>query len=61
MLKNVDTGKASSFVGMGGVGKPVDINWNLEDDENDEDDSWKADEASVEVQKKGKRIDDSLF
>ena len=48
VLKTADTGKPSTFVGMKGIGKPVDINWNLDDDE-DEDDSWKQQEAEVEV------------
>ena len=51
MLKQVDTGKASAFVGMGGVGKPIDINWNTGEEEPEEDESWMAEEAVVEVQK----------
>ena len=36
---------------MGGVGKPIDINWNAEEEEPEEDESWMGEEAVVEVQK----------
>ena len=49
VLKQVDTGKPSAFVGMGSVGKPIDINWNAEEEEPEEDESWKEEEAAVEV------------
>ena len=61
VLKQVDTGKPSAFVGMGGAGKPIDINWNAQEDEPEEDESWKNEEAVVEVQKKGKNIEQSFF
>ena len=62
VLKQADSGRPSAFVGMKGIGQPIDINWNVEDDEPEEDESWKEQEAQVEVQKKGKaRIDDSGF
>ena len=61
VLKQVDTGKASAFVGMGGVGKPIDINWNTGEEEPEEDESWMAEEAVVEVQKQGKKVDQSYF
>ena len=61
VLKQVDTGKPSAFVGMGGVGKPIDINWNAEVEEPEEDESWMGEEAVVEVQKQGKKLDQSYF
>ena len=61
VLKQVDTGKPSAFVGMGGAGKPIDINWNAQEDEPEEDESWKNEEAVVEVQKKGKAVEQSFF
>ena len=61
VLKQVDTGKPSAFVGMGSVGKPIDINWNAEEEEPEEDEAWKEEEAAVEVQKKGRRVDQSFF
>ena len=30
---------------MKGIGQPIDINWNVEDDEPEEDESWKEQEA----------------
>ena len=57
VLKKVDAGKPSAFIGMQGVGKPIDINWNVEEEEEEEDESWKREEASVEIQKKGKNVD----
>ena len=45
VLKKVDAGKPSQFIGMKGVGKPIDINWNVEDEEEEEDESWKNEEA----------------
>lgn len=50
VLKQVDTGNPSAFVGMKGIGQAVDINWNVSDDEEEEDDSWKNEEAAAEVQ-----------
>ena len=46
---------------MGSVGKPIDINWNAEEEEPEEDEAWKEEEAAVEVQKKGRRVDQSFF
>ena len=45
VLKDVDTGRPSAFVGMKGVGQPIDINWQEDDPEEEEDESWKAEEA----------------
>ena len=55
VLKKVDAGKPSAFVGMGASDQPIQINWLDDEDVNDEDDSWKQDETVVEVQKQGKK------
>lgn len=61
VLKNVDAGKPSAFVGMGGGGdKPIQINWLDDGDVEGEDDL--DDDTVVEVQKQGKKrtVDDTF-
>lgn len=61
VLKTADAGKPSNFIGMKGIGQPIDINWLDDGDVEDEDDSWKAEEAEVEIQKHGKKKIDETF
>ena len=52
VLADVDVGKPSAFVGMSGIGKPVEINWNVEDDDDEEekeDESWKNEVGGAEI------------
>ena len=55
-LKQADIGKPSAFVGMK-VGQAIDIEWNREH-ENIVVDADDEDSAAVEIQNKGKRIQD---
>lgn len=55
MLKNVDIGKPSAFVGME-VGKPINIDW--ADAGDPEDTSVDASDNAIEIQKAGRRIRD---
>ena len=55
VLKNVDVGKPSNFVGME-VGKPINIDWSKKD-ENDTSVVDGSDEV-IEISKAGKRYHD---
>lgn len=62
VLKNVDAGKPSAFVGMGASDQPIQINWLDDGDVDGEDDSLADDDTVVEVQKQGKKrtVDDTF-
>lgn len=61
VLKNVDAGKPSAFVGMGTSDQPIQINW-LDDGDVEGEDDLADDDTVVEVQKQGKKrtVDDTF-